>query len=68
MAEPTVIDCAGACTVTVVHELVFPPFQLTMEEAGQLALAIVGVWIVGWAVRMVMKAMRTADSVSADTD
>ncbi len=60
MADPITIDCASACTVTVVHELVFPPFNLTLEEAGQLALAIIGVWIVGWAVRMVMKTMRSA--------
>lgn len=63
MADPTVIDCAAACTVTVVHELVFPPFQLTTEEAGMLALAIVGVWTVGWGVRMAMKAMRAGGDV-----
>lgn len=65
MADPVVIDCAGACTVTVVHELVFPPFQLTTEEAGQLALAITLVWVVGFGLRMVKRAMDAAD-VRAD--
>lgn len=65
MADPVTIDCASSCTVTVVHELVFPPFQLTTEEAGEIALAIVFVWVVGFGLRMVKRAMDAAD-VKAD--
>jgi len=61
MADPTVIDCASACTVTVVHELSLPPFQLTLEEGAQIALAISAVWVIGWAVRMVLKTLSTSD-------
>lgn len=60
-ATPTQVQCSSACTVTVVHELVFPPFQLTIDEAKEFVLAIVVVWIVAWGVRMVKKAMDTAD-------
>lgn len=61
MADPVVIDCVGACTVTVVHELVFPPFQLSIEDAGQIAVSIALVWITGWAIRMVKKVMDQSD-------
>ncbi|MNL60437.1 hypothetical protein D3C87_1842470 [compost metagenome] len=61
MADPTVIDCASACTVTVVHELSLPPLQLTLEEGAQIALAISAVWVVGWAVRMVLRTLNTSD-------
>lgn len=61
MADPTVIDCASACTVTVVHELSLPPLQLTLEEGAQIALAISAVWVIGWAVRMVLKTLSTSD-------
>jgi hypothetical protein len=61
VADPTVIDCSAACTVTVVHELSLPPLQLTLEEGAQIALAISAVWVVGWAVRMVLKTLSTSD-------
>lgn len=61
MADPTVIDCASACTVTVVHELSLPPLQLSAEEGAQIALAIGAVWVVGWAIRMVLRTLGTSD-------
>jgi len=61
MADPTVIDCASACTVTVVHELSLPPLQLSTEEGAQIALAISAVWVVGWAIRMVLKTLNSSD-------
>jgi hypothetical protein len=64
VAEPaasTQVQCSTACTVTVVHELVFPPFQMTADEAKELVVPILLVWIVAWGVRMVKKAMDTAD-------
>lgn len=55
MADPTVIACQSECTVTVVHELSLPPLQLTLEQGAQIALAIVGVWVVGWGCRQLIR-------------
>lgn len=51
MADPTVIECATACTVTVVHQLSIPSLSFTLEEGAQIAIAIVAVWAVGLAFR-----------------
>lgn len=67
MADPTVIDCAGACTVTVVHELSLPPLQLTPAEGAQIAGAILLVWAAGWGIRMVIRVVNSGDS-KADTE
>ena len=66
MAEPDVVDCSTACTVTVVHELSLPPLQLGMEEGGLIAVAILGVWAVGFAFRLLIQTMRSADPPQAD--
>lgn len=62
MADPTVVDCSAACTVTVVHELSLPPLQLTAEEGAQVAGAILLVWAAGFGIRMAARAMNSADS------
>jgi len=67
VADPTVIDCTSACTVTVVHELSLPPLQLDTGDAAQIALAVIGVWAVGWAFRMLIRTLGTADK-SAETE
>lgn len=51
------IECSSACTVTVVHELSLPPLQLTLEEAGAIAVAIIALWAVAWAFRMLLQAV-----------
>lgn len=53
------IDCSTACTVTVVHELSLPPLQLTAEEGGQIASAVLAVWVVGWAFRLAIRALNS---------
>lgn len=58
MADPTVIQCAGSCTVTVVHELSLPPLQLTPEEGAQIGGAILAVWAVAWCIRQAIKAVQ----------
>lgn len=58
MADPTVIECATACTVTIVHELSLPPLQMTAEEGGMVAVAVIAVMAVGWAFRMAIRALR----------
>lgn len=62
MADPVVIDCASACTVTVVHELSLPPLQLSPEEGAQIAGAVLLVWATGWGIRMVARALNSADA------
>lgn len=57
MADPTFIECATACTVTVVHELSLPPLQLTAEEGAAIAGAVLAIWAVGYAFRMAIRAL-----------
>lgn len=61
MADPVIINCPTACTVTVVHELSLPPLQLTAAEGASIASAILAVWAVGWAIRMVAQALKVSD-------
>lgn len=57
MPDPVVIECPGTCTVTVVHDLALPPLQLTLEEGGQVAAAILFVWAAAYAIRMAVRAL-----------
>lgn len=57
MADPTVIECPGTCTVTVVHELSLPPLQLDAADGAAIAGAVLAVWVVGWAFRMLIRAL-----------
>ncbi len=66
MADPVTVTCGAACTVTVVHELSLPPFQLTLEEGGQLTFAIIAVWAVGFAFRAFIRTVRIGDSHVTD--
>lgn len=61
MADPTTIECSGACTVTVVHELSLPPLQLTSAEGAQIAGAVLAVWAVGFGIRMLAQTLRGTD-------
>ena len=53
MADLQVIECTGACTVTVVHEIKFPLFEMTPQEGAQIAGAVLAVWAVGWVFRAI---------------
>lgn len=66
MADPVTVTCGAACTVTVVHELALPPFQLTLEEGGQITLAIVAVWAIGFAFRAFIRAADVDKSQGSD--
>ena len=68
MADPFVIDCSSQCTVTVVHELSLPPLQLTPAEGGQIAGAILGVWVVGWGVRQLIRLIQTSGPDESDRE
>lgn len=62
MAEPTNVTCTSACTVTVVHELSLPPLQLDAAEGAAIASAVLAIWAVGWAIRMLIKALSTGEN------
>lgn len=64
MADPVVIECPTACTVTVVHELSLPPLQLSAEEGAAIAGAILAIWAVGWGFRALIQTLRHTDGNS----
>ena len=66
MAEPTVIDCVSACTVTVVHELSLPPLQLSAEEGAVIASAILAIWAIGWGFRALIQTLKNTDGNSTE--
>ena len=68
MADPTVIDCPSACTVTVVHELSLPPLQLTAEEGAGIAGAVLAIWAVGYAFRMAIRALNIDGNSSTQSE
>lgn len=65
MDPQQVIECATACTVTVVHVISIPPFDLSLEEAGQISGAILLVWAVGAVFREVA---HTIDRKTSSTE
>ena len=62
MADPQIIQCASDCTVTVVHEFSLPVLQLSAQQGAQIAIAIVAVWVVGWALRQVIRLIRDSSN------
>ena len=57
MPPETVINCDQACTITVQHELSLPPLQLDTADGAAIAGAVLAVWAVGWAFRMLVRAL-----------
>ena len=68
MADPTVIECASACTVTLVHEFSIPLLELTPEQGEQIALAIMGVWALAWCIRQVIVSLRQSGANKEETE
>lgn len=60
MAEQ-VIQCEQACTVTVQHEITLPVLDLSPAEAAQISSAILLVWAVAWAFRVLVQSIKTSD-------
>lgn len=67
MPTEQVIQCSQACTVTVQHEFVFPVLSLTPMQGLQISLAIVGVWAVGWGIRVLIQTIRASAHPSEET-
>ena len=61
MADPTVIECSSACTVTVQHEITLPVLSLTLEEGAAISSAILLVWAAGWAFRVLIQTLKKTD-------
>ena len=68
MADPVVIECSTACTVTVVHELSLPPLQLSAEEGAVIASAILAIWAIGWGFRALIQTLKHTDGNSTQEE
>ena len=68
MADPVVIECTTACTVTVVHELSLPPLQLSADEGAVIASAILAIWAIGWGFRVLIHTLKHTDGNSTSEE
>lgn len=59
MSTEQTIQCASACTVTVVHELSLPVLNLTAEQGAALAGATIALWAVGYVFRVIARSIST---------
>lgn len=59
MADPVTVSCPSACTVTLQVEVTTPLFNLSVEEGGQIASAILAVWAVAWGIRLLVRLIQT---------
>jgi len=66
MAEPTVIQCTSACTVTVQHQFCVPVLDLDAAQGGAIAAAIGLVWAVGWGIRTLARTLKNVDSTETE--
>ncbi|MFI8616128.1 hypothetical protein ACIGHN_11525 [Acidovorax sp. NPDC077693] len=66
MPEQT-IQCASACTVTLQVEVTTPLLNLTAEQGGELAIAVIAVWSVGLLFRELYRAI-FVDGSSSTTE
>jgi len=68
VADPVVIECTTACTVTVVHELSLPPLQLSADEGAVIASAILAIWAIGWGFRALIQTLKHTDGNSTSEE
>lgn len=67
MADPQIIECTGACTVTVVHELALPVLSMSTDDAAMISGAVLLVWVVGYAFRVLIRTLNV-DGGSINTE
>ena len=67
MPEQT-IQCAAACTVTVQHEITLPVLNLSPAEGAAIASAILAVWAVAWAFRVLIQTIKSSDGNQPNED
>lgn len=63
--EPVTVQCASACTVTL--QLDVPPFNLSLEEGAAISGAILLVWVVGFGIRALIRALNVDGDSSTST-
>lgn len=68
MADPVVIECTSACTVTLQVELTTPLLNLTVEQGGQLAIAVIAVWSVGLLFRELYRVIFSDGSSTKESE
>ena len=68
MADPIAINCSSACTVTVIHELSLPPLQLDAAEGAAIAGAVLAIWAIGWAFRMLIQTLNIDGKTNSESD
>lgn len=61
-----IIECATACTVTVIHELSLPPLQLDAAGGAAIASAILAIWAIGWGFRVLIQVLKNTDGNSTE--
>lgn len=57
MAEPVIVQCSSACTVTLQLEQT-GPFNLSVADGLVLSGLVISLWVVGFIVRGLMSVLR----------
>jgi hypothetical protein len=60
----TVTTCDAACTVTMVVSITTPFFNLDEAGGAQIAGAVLAVWAIGWAFRVLIRTLKSTDGNS----
>jgi hypothetical protein len=66
----TYVLCDAACTVThvVSVEITTPVFNLDAEGGALIAGAILAVWAIGWAFRMLIRALNVDGKPTSESE
>lgn len=56
MADPVIVECASACTVTLELKQV-GPFSLSVEDGLILSGLVISVWVLGLGIRAVIRVL-----------
>ncbi len=58
MAGEVYVTC-NVSPCTVIHQIDLPPFQLDTAEGAAIAGAVLAVWVVGFGIRMLIRALNS---------
>ena len=64
-AKAQTIDCATACTVTIVHDFSLPVLNIDETGGALIAGAILAVWAVGFGARAIIRALNSDGETSS---
>lgn len=67
MAGEVYVTC-NVSPCVVVHQIDLPPFQLDTAEGALIAAAVVAVWAVGWAFRMLIRTLSIDRNPTSESD